>query len=256
MPCNCGCANSSPRNSQSVYLRPFFNLSFRHQRFQWERKDEMDSGKRKVHYNASSGETKILDQTDSGENSSKQAKVEYHAKTEEAKILGVGDNKGFEEEKMAGSNAKNSSDDIPRVTKSNTSQESKSFSETYESRKTEVKNGSVDEVKGDYVRLQAAPVQRERLQPIDILPRETAVTSAMTSKNMTSENMTSRVMSSKNVSSRVTSSKNVAPVKSYTNLGYTQTSQNRNLMSNVQFQQPVAVVKAFVNPGHSSTSLR
>ena len=199
-----------------------------------------------MHYNASSGEAKILDQTDSGENSSKQAKVEYHAKTEEAKILGLGDNKGFEEEKMAGSNAKNSNDDIPRVSKSNASQESKSFWETYESRKTEVKNGGVDENKGDYVRLQAAPVQRERLQPIEILPRETAMTSAMTSKNMTSENMTSRV----------TSSKNVAPVRSYTNLGYSQTSQNRDLMSNVQFQQPVAVVKAFVNPGHSSTSLR
>ena len=201
----------------------------------------MDSGKRKVYYNASSGKAKILDETDSGEKSSKQAKVEYHTKTEEAKILGVGDNKGFVEEKMAGGYAKNSNDDIPRVNKFSTTQESKSFSEAYESRNTGVKNVNLDENKGDYVRLQAAPVQRERLQPIEILPRETSKTSGVTSQSMTS---------------RVTSSRSVAPVRSYTNLGYSQAGQNGDLMTNVQFQQPVAVVKAFVNPGHNATSLR
>jgi hypothetical protein len=185
-----------------------------------------------------------MDETDGGEKRSQLTKVEYNAKTEEAKILGVGDNNGYVEEKVTGSSARNSSDEvsgvqkfndyqmsseISRPTTSHVSKESKSFSETYESRETEVKR--LGESKGDYVRLEAATVQRERLQPIEVVPRETAMTS--TSNNVTSQ----------------------GAVKSYTNLGYSQAGQNGDLMSNVQFQQPVAVIRAFVNPGHN-TSLR
>lgn len=187
-----------------------------------------------------------MDETDGGEKRSQLTKVEYNAKTEEAKILGVGDNNGYVEEKVTGSSAKNSNDEISgvqkfndyqmsseisRPTTSHVSKESKSFLETYESRETEVKR--LGESKGDYVRLEAAPVQREHLQPIDAVPRETAMTSTTTSKNVTSQ----------------------SAVKSYTNLGYSQAGQNGDLMSNVQFQQPVAVIRAFVNPGHN-TSLR
>ncbi len=240
----------------TVFSRLFYRRLFRHQRFEWERKDETDYGKRKVYYDASSGEAKILDQTDSGEKSSQQSKVEYNAKSEEARILGVGDNKAFQREKAVESSAKNGKDDVSRTKKfndyqmssevssptssSHVTKESKSFSETHESKKTEVKNVNIDQSKSDYVKLQAAPVQRERLQPIEAVPRQTAMTSTMTSKNVMSNKVTSN-----NVASQ-------GAVKSYTNLGYSHTGQNADLMSNVQFQQPVAVIKAFVHPGSNT----
>ncbi|CAB4017414.1 Hypothetical predicted protein [Paramuricea clavata] len=160
-------------------------------------------------------------------------------------ILGVGDNKGFVEEKVTESSAKNSSDEILgvqkfndyqmsseilRPTTSHVSKEFKSFSETYESRETEVKR--LGESKCDYVRLEAAPMQRAYSQ-LKWFPEKLAMTSATTSKNVTSQ----------------------GAVKSYTNLGYSQAGQNGDLMSNVQFQQPVAVIRAFVNPG-LNTSLK
>ncbi len=195
-----------------------------------------------------------MDQTDSGEKSSQQSKVEYNVKSEEARILGVGDNKAFQGEKAVESGAKNGNDDVPRTKKfndyqmssdvsspkssSHVTKESKSFSETHQSKKTE--NVNVDQSKSDYVKLQAAPVQRERLQQIEAVPRQTAMTSTMTSKNVMSKNVTSN-----NVASQ-------GAVKSYTNLGYSHAGQNADLMSNVQFQQPVAVIKAFVHPGSNT----
>ena len=174
--------------------------------------------------------------------------MEYNAKSEEALVLGVGDNKGFEEEKKVETSGKEkkveitgkeNNDEKPRTQKFNDFQrsadmsgpstshmtkESKTFSETYESKKTEVRSANIDKSKDDYVKLDATPVQRERLQPIKI-PKETTMTSSLSSKNVTSQ----------------------GALKSYTNLGYSHAGQNRDLMSNVQFQQPVAVIKAFVN---------
>ena len=239
-----------------MFHESLFNRSSRHQRFEWERKDETDNVKLKVFYDPSTGEAKILDQTDSGEKSSKVTQVEYNAKTEEARILGVGDNKGFVEEKTVDNDSKNSDDERQKVKISNkmsnslsASKESQSFSESYKSKSTEVKHTSADNnSKGDYVRLQAAPVQRERLHPLEMFPRETPVTSSTKT-----ENATSRV-TSENMTSRMTSG-NLMPqgaVKSYTNFGYSQTGQNIGAMPNVRFQQPVAVVKAFVNPGRNA----
>jgi hypothetical protein len=231
---------------------------FRHQRFEWERKDETDHGKRIVYYDASSGQAKILDQTDSGEKSSQKTKIEYNAEAKEVRVLGVGNNKGFEEEKKTATSDRDSNGENSRTRKFNdyqqsdyfsgpatsyatkdpktqTTKESKSSSETYESKRTEVKSTNVDGKKDDYVKLQAAPAQRERLQPIETVPRATAMTSTMTS-TVTSKNVTS----------------SQGALKSYTNHGFSQAGENGDLMSNVQFQQPVAVIKAFVNSGSNT----
>ena len=175
--------------------------------------------------------------------------MEYNAKSKEARVLGVGDNKGFEEEKKVETSGKEkkveitgkeNNDEKPRTQKFNDFQrsadvsgpstshmtkESKTFSETYKSKETEVRSANVDKSKDNYVKLEATPVQRERLQPIEMVPKETMMTSSVSSKNVTSQ----------------------GALKSYTNVGYSHAGQNRDLMSNVQFQQPVAVIKAFVN---------
>ena len=167
--------------------------------------------KKQVQYNVKSGEAKILDERDSGAQTSQTERVHYSVKSGEAKILGeVGMDSQLSEQKEKQTNLKSREEALKRESdkKSNVTVEEMFQSQKTETTRTEFNTGENISKK----------VNRERLQPLQVIPAQ---------KSLDSHHF----------------------VNSYTNLGYNHAYEDQNAPASIQFQQPVAVVRAFVHPG-------
>lgn len=179
---------------------------------EWGRSDETDFVKKQVLYNVKSGEAKILDERDSGAQTSQTERMHYSVKSGEAKILGAVymDSQLSEQKEKQITNLKSREEAPKRESdkKSNVTVEEMFQSQRTETTRTEFNAGENISKK----------VNRERLQPLQVIPAQ---------KPLNTHHF----------------------VNSYTNLGYNHAYEDQNAPSSIQFQQPVAVVRAFVHPG-------